>query len=104
MNEWLLLVPSLLGGLVLGAFYFGGLWLTVRRLPESHQPALLALGSLAGRLGVTLLGVYLLTGGQWTRIGVCLLGFFVMRTLLVQRWQPRVSPMTGGGSHRGNQS
>ena len=104
MNEWLLLVPSLLGGLALGAFYFGGLWLTVRRLPESRQPALLALGSLAGRLGVTLLGVYLLTGGQWARIGVCLLGFFVMRTLLVQRWQPRVSPMTGGGSSRGNQS
>ena len=97
MSEWLLLVSSLVGGLAFGAFYFGGLWLTVQRLPESRRPALLALGSLAGRLGATLLGVYLVTGGQWARIGVCLLGFLVMRTLLVQRWQPQVSPATRGG-------
>jgi len=97
LSEWVSLVASLLGGLALGTFYFGGLWLTVRRLPESRQPALLALGSLAGRLGVTLLGVYLVTGGQWAMIGVCLLGFFVMRTILVQRWQPRVSPATRRG-------
>jgi F1F0 ATPase subunit 2 len=94
----------LITGLALGIFYFGGLWLTVQRLPEARQPALLALGSLAGRLGVTLLAVYLVTGGQWARIGVCLLGFFVMRTILVQRWQPRVSPATRGGSNCGNQS
>jgi F1F0 ATPase subunit 2 len=104
LNEWLLLVPSLICGLALGAFYFGGLWLTVQRLPESRQPALLALGSLAGRLGVTLLGVYLVTGGQWARIGVCLLGFFVMRAILVQRWKPQFSPVTRRGSERGNQS
>jgi F1F0 ATPase subunit 2 len=104
LNEWLLLVPSLIGGLALGAFYFGGLWLTVRRLPDSRRPALLALGSLAGRLGVTLLGMYLVTGGQWARIGVCLLGILVMRTILMQHWQPWISPATRGGSSRGNQS
>jgi F1F0 ATPase subunit 2 len=91
-------------GLTLGIFYFGGLWLTVRRLPEARQPALLALGSLAGRLGVALLVVYLVTGGEWAKIGVCLLGFFVMRTILVQRWQPRVSPAAEEGSSRGTQS
>ena len=104
MDKWLSLVPALIAGLALGAFYFGGLWLTVRRLPEARQPALLTLGSLTARLGVTLLGVYLVTGGQWAKIGVCMLGFFVMRTILVQRWQPRVSPTTRGGSNRGTQS
>jgi F1F0 ATPase subunit 2 len=104
LNEWLSLVPSLITGLALGAFYFGGLWLTVQQLPQARRPALLALGSLAGRLGVTLLVVYLVTGGHWAQIGVCLLGFFVMRIALVQRWRPGVSPATGGGSGGGTQS
>lgn len=104
MNEWLSLLPALLAGLVLGMFYFGGLWLTVQRLSQARQPALLALGSLAGRLGVTMLGVYLVTGGQWAKIGVCLLGFFVMRTILVRRWQPRISPAVRTGSNSGTQS
>ena len=104
MDKWLTLVPALIAGLALGIFCFSGLWLTVQRLPEARQPALLALGSLTARLGVTLLGVYLVTGGQWAKIGVCMLGFFVMRTILVQCWQPRVSPTTRGGSNRGTQS
>ena len=104
MTEWLSLVPALIAGLALGVFYFGGLWLTVRRLPKARQPALLTLGSLTGRLGVTLMGVYLVTGGHWAKIGVCFLGFFVMRTILVQRWQPQVSPSAGGGNSRGTQS
>jgi F1F0 ATPase subunit 2 len=86
----------LIAGLGVGIFYFGGLWLTAQRLPEAHQPALLALGSLTGRMGVALLVVYLVTGGHWAKIGVYLLGFFVMRTILVHRWQPRVSPATRG--------
>jgi F1F0 ATPase subunit 2 len=104
LTDWISLLPSLIAGLALGIFYFGGLWLTVQRLPEVRQPALLAVGSLAGRLGVILLGVYLVTGGHWSKIGVCLLGFFVMRTILVQRWQPGVSPLSREGSGRGTQS
>jgi F1F0 ATPase subunit 2 len=104
LSEWVSLVPSLIAGLALGIFYFGGLWLTVRRLPGARQPALLALGSLVGRLGVSLLVMYLVTSGEWARIGVCLLGFFVMRTILVQRWKPQVVPTTEGGSSRGTQS
>jgi F1F0 ATPase subunit 2 len=95
LSEWVSLVPSLLAGLALGTFYFGALWLTVRRLPGARQPALLALGSLAGRLCVTLLGIYLVTGGHWAKIGVCLLGLFAMRTVMIQLWQPQVSPVTG---------
>jgi F1F0 ATPase subunit 2 len=104
LNEWLSLGPALVAGLALGIFYFGSLWLTVQRLPDARQPALLALGSLTARLGLTLLVVYLVTGGQWARIGVCLLGFFVTRTILVQRWQPRVSPAAKEGSSRGTWS
>ena len=101
MTEWLSLMPALMAGLALGIFYFGGLWLTVQWLPAARRPALLTLSSLAVRLSLTLLTVYLVTEGQWARTGVCLLGFFVMRTILVQRWRPKISPTAGGRSNGG---
>jgi F1F0 ATPase subunit 2 len=104
LDEWFSLAPTLMAGLALGAFYFGGLWLTVQRLRQTRQPTLLALGSMLSRLSVMLLVVYLVTGGQLDKIGVCLLGFFVMRTILVRHWRPQVAPVARGGSGRGTQS
>jgi F1F0 ATPase subunit 2 len=89
MNELVQLVLAATAGMALGLFYFGGLWLTVRRLPTSRSPALLTLGSFAGRLAVTLLGFYLVTGGRWERLLACLAGFLIARTLLVHRLHPR---------------
>lgn len=104
MNDWLLLATALIAGLVMGALYFGGLWLTVQRLSDARQPALLALGSLAGRLGMLLLGLYFIAGGQFARIGIYLLGFFIMRTILVRRWGPQKHPIPEKGNVHGTQS
>jgi F1F0 ATPase subunit 2 len=104
MNDWLLLATALIAGLVIGALYFGGLWLTVQRLADAPQPAFLALGSLAGRLALMLLGLYFFAGGQWARIGVYLLGFFIMRTVLVWRWGPQKQPVPEKGDIHGTQS
>ena len=38
-------IVSLLGGVGLGVFFYGGLWLTVRRLPATAHPILLTLSS-----------------------------------------------------------
>lgn len=78
-------------GIGLGAFYFGGLWLTVRAFPTARRPALLALGSFAGRMAVTLVGFYLVSGGRWERLLVALTGFLLMRGVLVRRWGRRGS-------------
>lgn len=85
---------SLAAGAGLGLFYFGGLWLTVRRLPTLRRPELISLGSFVGRLGVTLLGFYLVADGRWERLAACLVGFFVMRTILVHRLGPKGSIST----------
>jgi len=66
-------------GLGLGLFYFGGLWLTVRRLPAARRPGLLAAGSLALRTGICLFGFYLVMGGRWERLMLCLAGFVTAR-------------------------
>lgn len=79
-----------LAGLVLGAFFFGGLWWTVRRAMTSPRPALLFFTSLLLRMVLTLLGFYLVAGGQWQRLLLCLFGFVLARPL-VTRWT-RPSP------------
>ena len=88
-NIWLTGL-AFLAGLVVGQFYFGGLWFTVRRLPTARSPALLALGSFAVRTGVSVLIFYLISlGGHWDRLLACVAGFTAMRLILVVRLRPR---------------
>lgn len=75
-------------GLGLGLCYFGGLWWTVRQLATARHPALWLIGSFVVRAGVSLVGFYLVLGGGAARLMLCLLGFFVARTILVRRWLP----------------
>ncbi|MGE0681909.1 MAG: ATP synthase subunit I [Candidatus Binatia bacterium] len=79
------LICALLAGIGLGLFYFGGLWLTVQRLPMIRHPALLMLGSFFMRTLVALLGFYVVMSGSWARLLVCFAGFLAIRTLLASR-------------------
>lgn len=84
MNEILNLVLALLSGFLLGAFFFGGLWWTVRKGLSSGRPALWFLGSMLLRTGISVAGFYFASGGQWDRLIVCLLGFFIMRHIVTR--------------------
>lgn len=84
----ILLSLILLAGFGLGVFFFGGLWLTVRALPKSRHPTMLALGSFWGRGAMVIAGFILLTAGSWQNALVCLVGFVVARILLA-RWISR---------------
>ncbi|MBU1206316.1 MAG: ATP synthase subunit I [Proteobacteria bacterium] len=81
-------------GMGLGFFYFGTLWLTVKHLPRVRRPALLSLGSFWGRLGITLIGFYLIMGEEGQRLLACLLGFLLVRSLLVRRFRPEPGRVT----------
>ena len=89
MAEYMVgLVLASLAGVGLGLFYFGGLWLTVWRLPTATWPGLLALGSFWLRTGLCVLGFYAASAGDWKRILACLLTFIGMRIVLVRHWGP----------------
>jgi F1F0 ATPase subunit 2 len=75
------------GGLV-GAIFFTALWFTVRRLPRAANPMLLMVGSAALRLGLLLPSLAFIAGGSWGRLGMAILGFLAMRTVLILRWRP----------------
>ena len=70
-------------GMTLGVVYFGGLWLTVRRLPSMQMPALWFLASLLFRLGVVLTSFFAVLQGGWELLAICVFGFLVVRFLLV---------------------
>jgi F1F0 ATPase subunit 2 len=80
------LMMGFVAGAALGGLFFGGLWLTVRRLPSASAPALLALGSYVGRLAGLAVGLYAVVrlGGAAALLGA-LVGLLVVRQLLVAR-------------------
>lgn len=91
MTDWLMLGLSLVCGLALGAFYFGGLWYTVARIPDTPRPAWLLVASFVARSVVVLAGfagVMLATGSRLDTAGLCLLGFILVRFVLVRRLGP----------------
>ena len=96
MTEAFGLVLALLGGVLLGAMFFGGLWWTVRKGVSAKQPALLFLGSLLLRTGVALAGFYFIGRGHWERLLVCLLGFVMARLFATRFTRAAEKPAYSG--------
>ncbi|WP_435010699.1 ATP synthase subunit I [Tundrisphaera lichenicola] len=88
MSDPVPLALSCLGGILLGMFFFGGLWWTIRKGVSSEKTAFWFLGSLLIRTGTIVLGFYWIAGGQSSRLVASLLGFLVARFILV-RWFTR---------------
>ena len=84
MSSVLAFVLALLGGVLLGVVFFGGLWWTVIRGVSSPRPALWFFGSMLLRTSVTLAGFYFVGREDWQRWLLCLLGFVLAR--LVAWW------------------
>jgi F1F0 ATPase subunit 2 len=88
MTDFYALVSSFAAGAGIGAFYLGSLWLTAHYIPRTEHPHLLMATSLVGRIGLTLVALYLVANGQWQRLLACFLGFFMLRAVLMH-WQVR---------------
>ncbi len=78
---WIL--GTLVAGAALGSLYFGGLWLTVRRLPATRRPSTLGLASLAGRGGILLVGLSVLMEYGWDNLLFSLAGVLLARSVIV---------------------
>jgi F1F0 ATPase subunit 2 len=78
-----LLMAWVAGG-ALGAFFFGGLWWSVRKALDANNPALWIFPSMLLRTGVTLAGFYFVAGSDWQRLLACLVGFVFVRQIIVR--------------------
>lgn len=83
---------------MIGALFFGGLWLTIGRMTTAKAPALLVLGSFLLRTLLAAAGFVLLASGSWVRLLVGLGGFLLARLLLARRWGPTAQPSRERGS------
>ena len=88
MNEAMTLTLAWTAGILLGAIFFGGLWWTVRKGVSSKQPALWFLGSMLLRMGIALAGFYFVSGRDWKRLLVCLVGFMMARLVVTRLTRP----------------
>ncbi|MGR8980680.1 MAG: N-ATPase subunit AtpR [Gammaproteobacteria bacterium] len=79
-------------GALLGALYFGGLWLTVRRTHTWRHPGLSLVISLFIRLAIVAICLYLVADGQWQRYLAAVPGFWAARWW----WLGRINPAAKG--------
>lgn len=84
MIDLLSLVFSLAAGILLGAFFFGSLWWTVRKGVAAKHPALWFFGSMFLRMSIVLLGFYFVMRDDWMRLLAGLLGFIVARLIVTR--------------------
>jgi len=82
---------SLAAGVLLGGFFYGGLWLTVRMLLATRHSVLLTICSFWGRTLVTLAGFFFAMNGKWQNAFACLAGFGFGRVVV-----SALLPKTGG--------
>lgn len=89
MKEPMNILLLAIAGVALGTFYYGGLWLTLKQMTGSRQPALLTVVSYFVRLALCIAMFYFIVrGGQWERLLVSLGGFLIIRTYIVYRLGP----------------
>lgn len=84
MTEALGLSAAVIIGMALGAFFFGGLWWTIRKAMSFKRAGLWFLGSMLLRIGIVLLGFYSILGDSWQKLLAGLLGFVIARIMMVR--------------------
>lgn len=84
MNNVLVLCFSMIAGGLSGVFFFGGLWWTIKKMPQVKTPALLFLVSFIVRMFVVLAVFYYTAGGDWQKL-LCMLAGLILARILVIR-------------------
>lgn len=92
MSEAVVLALALLGGVALGAFFFGGLWWTVQKGLASDRPALWFSVSVLLRTSVTIVGFYFVAADDWRRLLASVMGFWLAR--VISNRMTRLPPAT----------
>lgn len=83
-----LFISGFLLGIVIGLYYFGGLWWTVRRIPDIAHPRRLLWLSYLARLVPTLVIMYLSARSNPVFFVALLPGFFLVRFILIKKCGP----------------
>ena len=83
-------------GILLGGVHFAGLWETVRKLPDVEKPVRRVALSFALRMALVLSGFYFVMQGDWQRLAAAMIGFLLMREMLLRRLGKTNNTLMGG--------
>ena len=83
-------------GIALGGVYLAGRWETVPKLPDAEKPVRRMALSFALRTALALTGFYLVMQGDWQRLAAALVGFLLMREILLRRLGKTNPTLMGG--------
>ncbi len=75
-------------GMILGLFFFAGLWWTIQRGLNSTQPSLWFIGSMVLRTTTVLIGFYFVAQKGGGDLACCLAGFFLSSVIVT--WSTRL--------------
>lgn len=101
VNHIAILVLSLLAGMALGLFFFGGLWWTLKRITVVRNPGLLVSLSLLLRSVLTMAGLYLVFDTQLERLLAAVVGMLIVRFWLNRRITAQISVRRSGQTKEG---
>ncbi len=94
MNDILAFAVTIVAGFILGIFFFGGLYWTVRIGMKSKNPAFLFVVSFFIRTSSVLAGFYFLLEGHWEKLVTSMIGFLLARILIMQLSKPPSKEVT----------
>jgi F1F0 ATPase subunit 2 len=84
MNNITDLIFALVAGVLVGSFFFLGLWYSTQKIGSTNHPFLWTIGSFVVRVGVTLLVFYFVGAGDYKNMLACLLGFIAAKIIILQ--------------------
>lgn len=83
--DWMIILFALLSGALTGIIYFGGLWLTLKKIAEYKLSYTLLLLSFTVRAAFVLLVFYAMIIYHWAYLAIALVSFLAMRQLLLSK-------------------
>lgn len=83
--DWIFILFAIISGAVISLFYFGGLWLTLKKIAEYQLSYWLVLVSFVIRLAFVLLAFYALVIYHWAYLAISLISFLAVRQILIAR-------------------
>jgi len=88
IGEIFFIAISLVVGVAIGIINFAGMWSTIHYLSQVKHPAILMMLSFIVRMAIIMTTFYFVMDGRWERLIACMVGFFLVRRVLMKRFLP----------------
>lgn len=87
-------------GVLIGLFYFHGLWVTIRTMPKTKRPAAVLMMSFFIRTALVVCSFFLMAAGRWDRLLPAIAGFILSRMIITRKVKSGIALKPSGGASK----